>query len=76
MFISKSLSQSLCKLPITFTMFQNALLVYMCEVLVDAIKHSFLAKFNEIKPIAYSEFLEDLCEQVNLVGIWLLFFTF
>ncbi|CAL9093377.1 unnamed protein product [Musa acuminata var. zebrina] len=41
----------------------NALLVYMCEVLVDAIKHSFLAKFNEIKPIAYSEFLEDLCEQ-------------
>ncbi|OAY83308.1 Protein POLLEN DEFECTIVE IN GUIDANCE 1 [Ananas comosus] len=41
----------------------NALLVYLCEVLIDAIKHSFLAKFNEIKPIAYSEFLEDLCKQ-------------
>ncbi|KAL5209340.1 hypothetical protein ABZP36_004963 [Zizania latifolia] len=42
----------------------NALLVFMCEVLIDAIKHSFLAKFNEIKPIAYSEFLEDLCKQI------------
>ncbi|XP_072974292.1 protein POLLEN DEFECTIVE IN GUIDANCE 1-like [Typha angustifolia] len=41
----------------------NALLVFMCEMLVDAIKHSFLAKFNEIKPVAYSEFLEDLCKQ-------------
>ncbi|KAK8659409.1 hypothetical protein V6N13_029610 [Hibiscus sabdariffa] len=29
----------------------------------DIIKHSFLAKFNDIKPIIYSEFLEDLCKQ-------------
>lgn len=43
---------------------QNALLVYICELLIDVIKHSFLAKFNEIKPVAYSEFLEDLCKQV------------
>uniref|UniRef100_A0A0D9YYS3 Protein POLLEN DEFECTIVE IN GUIDANCE 1 n=1 Tax=Oryza glumipatula TaxID=40148 RepID=A0A0D9YYS3_9ORYZ len=42
----------------------NASLVFMCEVLIDAIKHSFLAKFNEIKPVAYSEFLEDLCKQI------------
>ncbi|XP_066386263.1 protein POLLEN DEFECTIVE IN GUIDANCE 1-like isoform X2 [Miscanthus floridulus] len=42
----------------------NASLVFLCEVLIDAIKHSFLAKFNEIKPVAYSEFLEDLCNQV------------
>ncbi|XP_020247992.1 protein POLLEN DEFECTIVE IN GUIDANCE 1-like isoform X2 [Asparagus officinalis] len=41
----------------------NALLVYFCEVFIDLIKHSFLAKFNEIKPAAYSEFLEDLCKQ-------------
>ncbi|MQL95097.1 hypothetical protein Taro_027760 [Colocasia esculenta] len=41
----------------------NALLVYVCEIFIDATKHSFLAKFNEIKPIAYSEFLEDLCKQ-------------
>ncbi|KAK4848398.1 hypothetical protein QYF36_012476 [Acer negundo] len=41
----------------------NALLVFMCEMLIDIIKHSFLAKFNDIKPIAYSEFLEDLCKQ-------------
>ncbi|XP_020260220.1 protein POLLEN DEFECTIVE IN GUIDANCE 1-like [Asparagus officinalis] len=41
----------------------NALLVYLCEVFIDTIKHSFLAKFNEVKPVAYSEFLEDLCKQ-------------
>nr|XP_048318430.1 protein POLLEN DEFECTIVE IN GUIDANCE 1 isoform X2 [Ziziphus jujuba var. spinosa] len=42
----------------------NALLVYFCEMVIDIIKHSFIAKFNDIKPIAYSEFLEDLCKQV------------
>ncbi|KAA8529824.1 hypothetical protein F0562_034358 [Nyssa sinensis] len=41
----------------------NALLVYICEMMIDIIKHSFVAKFNDIKPIAYSEFLEDLCKQ-------------
>ncbi|KAK4423363.1 protein POLLEN DEFECTIVE IN GUIDANCE 1 [Sesamum alatum] len=41
----------------------NALVVYICEVMIDIIKHSFIAKFNEIKPIAFSEFLEDLCKQ-------------
>ncbi|PPD74404.1 hypothetical protein GOBAR_DD28664 [Gossypium barbadense] len=41
----------------------NAFVVFVCEMLIDIIKHSFLAKFNDIKPIAYSEFLEDLCKQ-------------
>ncbi|XP_059655310.1 protein POLLEN DEFECTIVE IN GUIDANCE 1 [Cornus florida] len=41
----------------------NALLVYICEMMIDIIKHSFIAKFNDIKPIAYSEFLEELCKQ-------------
>ncbi|OWM67788.1 hypothetical protein CDL15_Pgr010725 [Punica granatum] len=41
----------------------NAMLVYVCEIAIDIIKHSFIAKFNDIKPIAYSEFLEDLCKQ-------------
>ncbi|KAG9455322.1 hypothetical protein H6P81_008226 [Aristolochia fimbriata] len=41
----------------------NAFLVIVCEMFIDVIKHSFLAKFNEIKPAAYSEFLEDLCKQ-------------
>ncbi|CAK9149184.1 unnamed protein product [Ilex paraguariensis] len=41
----------------------NALLVYVCEMMIDIIKHSFIAKFNDIKPIAFSEFLEDLCKQ-------------
>lgn len=44
---------------------QNAGMVIMCEVLVDVIKHSFLAKFNEIKPGAYSDFLQALCKQVG-----------
>ncbi|KAL4384391.1 hypothetical protein GQ457_15G004160 [Hibiscus cannabinus] len=41
----------------------NAFVVFVCEIFIDIIKHSFLAKFNDIKPIAYSEFLEDLCKQ-------------
>ncbi|KAK9105865.1 hypothetical protein Scep_022709 [Stephania cephalantha] len=41
----------------------NTLLVFVCEMMIDIIKHSFIAKFNEIKPIAYSEFLEALCQQ-------------
>lgn len=50
-------------------MLQNALVVYLCELMIDTIKHSFIAKFNEIKPIVYSEFLEDLCKQVTLVTL-------
>jgi hypothetical protein len=45
----------------------NAGMVLLCEVLVDVIKHSFLAKFNEIKPEAYSEFLQALCKQVSML---------
>ncbi|KAK5770328.1 hypothetical protein PVK06_046478 [Gossypium arboreum] len=41
----------------------NAFVVFFCEMLIDIIKHSFLAKFNGVKPIEYSEFLEDLCKQ-------------
>ncbi|XP_019464343.1 PREDICTED: protein POLLEN DEFECTIVE IN GUIDANCE 1-like [Lupinus angustifolius] len=41
----------------------NVLFVYVCEMIIDIIKHSFIAKFNDLKPIAYSEFLEDLCKQ-------------
>lgn len=35
-------------------------------MMIDIIKHSFIAKFNDIKPIAYSEFLEELCKQVPI----------
>ncbi|CAI8618159.1 unnamed protein product [Vicia faba] len=41
----------------------NMFSVYLCEVAIDVIKHSFIAKFNNITPIAYSEFLEALCKQ-------------
>ncbi|XP_043722269.1 protein POLLEN DEFECTIVE IN GUIDANCE 1-like [Telopea speciosissima] len=50
------------------TFIYNALLVYICEVIIDIIKHSFVAKFNEIKPIAFSEFLEQLCKQTLNIG--------
>ncbi|KAL9311033.1 Protein POLLEN DEFECTIVE IN GUIDANCE 1 [Arabidopsis thaliana] len=45
----------------------NATTVFFCEMMIDIIKHSFLAKFNDIKPIAYSEFLQALCEQVWII---------
>ncbi|XP_074324720.1 protein POLLEN DEFECTIVE IN GUIDANCE 1-like [Apium graveolens] len=41
----------------------NASMVYICEIMIDIIKHSFIAKFNDIKPIVFSEFLEDLYRQ-------------
>ncbi|KAG5043230.1 hypothetical protein JHK87_007145 [Glycine soja] len=42
--------------------YSEHLLVYLFEMAIDVIKHSFIAKFN-ISPIAYSEFLEVLCKQ-------------
>ncbi|XP_042501772.1 protein POLLEN DEFECTIVE IN GUIDANCE 1 [Macadamia integrifolia] len=50
------------------TFIYNALLVYICEVIIDIIKHSFIAKFNEVKPVAFSEFLEQLCKQTLNIG--------
>lgn len=50
---------------------QNATTVFFCEMMIDIIKHSFLAKFNDIKPIAYSEFLQALCEQVWIIQLML-----
>ncbi|CAI5487658.1 unnamed protein product, partial [Closterium sp. Naga37s-1] len=44
---------------------RNVCTVWGCEMLVDNLKHSFLAKFNEIKPETYSDFLLSLCRQVN-----------
>ncbi|CAI5461145.1 unnamed protein product [Closterium sp. Yama58-4] len=43
---------------------RNVCTVWGCEMLVDNLKHSFLAKFNEIKPETYSDFLLSLCRQV------------
>lgn len=45
---------------------QITTIVFSCEMLVDILKHSFIAKFNDIKPVAFSEYLEDLCKQVLL----------
>ncbi|KAK8993645.1 hypothetical protein V6N11_007872 [Hibiscus sabdariffa] len=56
-------SNALARITSTIWLTQNAFVVFVCEMLVDIIKHSFLAKFNDVKPIAYSEFLEDLCKQ-------------
>ncbi|KAL4347508.1 hypothetical protein GQ457_17G014810 [Hibiscus cannabinus] len=46
-----------------FVLAQNILEAESPWFEIDIIKHSFLAKFNDIKPIVYSEFLEDLCKQ-------------
>ena len=42
-------------------MLKHFALVIAIEVVVDILKHSFLGKFNEVKPGIYSEFLRDLC---------------
>ncbi|XP_024524348.1 protein POLLEN DEFECTIVE IN GUIDANCE 1 [Selaginella moellendorffii] len=44
--------------------FYHAAMVMFCESFVDLIKHSFLAKVNQVMPAAYTEFLEMLCEQI------------
>lgn len=49
---------------VLYLKFQNAAMVYVCEMMIDIIKHSFIAKFNDLKPDVFSEFLEDLCRQV------------
>ncbi|KAK7368968.1 hypothetical protein VNO80_11001 [Phaseolus coccineus] len=49
--------------PWFISFISNILLVYLFEMAIDVIKHSFIAKFNNISPIAYSEFLEVLCKQ-------------
>ncbi|GAQ89506.1 hypothetical protein KFL_005300100 [Klebsormidium nitens] len=46
----------------------NALMIVVCEVLVDVIKHAFLAKFNEMKPAVYGGFLQSLCWQTVQSG--------
>ncbi|KAG2410114.1 Protein POLLEN DEFECTIVE IN GUIDANCE 1 [Vigna angularis] len=49
--------------PWFISFINNILLVYLFEMAIDVIKHSFISKFNNISPIAYSEFLEVLCKQ-------------
>lgn len=49
--------------PWFISFISNILLVYVFEMAIDVIKHSFISKFNNISPIAYSEFLEVLCKQ-------------
>ncbi|KAF3556280.1 hypothetical protein F2Q69_00012531 [Brassica cretica] len=41
----------------------NATMVFFCEMMIDIMKHSFIAMFNGMKPIAHSEFLQALYEQ-------------
>ncbi|XLQ99632.1 hypothetical protein S83_065831, partial [Arachis hypogaea] len=43
---------------------------YICEMLIDIIKHSFIAKINDMKPVTYSEFLEDLYKQRDILELW------
>ncbi|KAM5550841.1 hypothetical protein ABKV19_027276 [Rosa sericea] len=40
--------------------------VFVCEMIIDIVRHLFIAKFNDIKPFAYSEFLEGPMQAVGL----------
>ncbi|KAI0243465.1 hypothetical protein L0F63_006859 [Massospora cicadina] len=41
-----------------------AVLVLMCEVLVDWAKHAFITKFNHIRPSVYGRYLDLLCKDI------------
>ena len=44
---------------------QNVVGVWASEVIVDVLKHAFLAKFNDLSPDVYSSFLLSMCKQVR-----------
>lgn len=48
-------------------MLSPAVLVLVCEVLVDWVKHAFVTKFNHIRPSVYGRYLDLLCK--DIVGI-------
>ncbi|KAI9294513.1 DUF747-domain-containing protein [Neoconidiobolus thromboides FSU 785] len=39
-----------------------AAIILICEILVDWIKHSFVTKFNHIRPTVYTRYLDILCK--------------
>ena len=47
----------------SYQMLMKCLAILGAEVVVDVIKHSFLGKFQNIKPGVYSEYLKDMCEK-------------
>eukprot|EP00899_Mesostigma_viride_P002255 jgi/Mesvir1/1202/Mv17692-RA.3 len=38
----------------------------LAEMFVDTLKHAFLAKYNNIEPVTYSEFLQELCQKTAM----------
>ena len=44
---------------------QNVVGVWASEVIVDVLKHAFLAKFNDLSPDVYTSFLLSMCKQVQ-----------
>uniref|UniRef100_A0A7S2RIS4 Uncharacterized protein n=1 Tax=Mucochytrium quahogii TaxID=96639 RepID=A0A7S2RIS4_9STRA len=46
----------------------SAMYVFVCELLVDWIKHAFITKFNRIHFSCYGNFLEALCRDLAPIG--------
>jgi hypothetical protein len=42
-------------------------LILACEVLIDVMKHAFMAKFNDIRPESYSDVLRELARRATRV---------
>jgi hypothetical protein len=42
-------------------------LILACEVLIDVLKHAFMAKFNDIRPESYSDVLRELARRATRV---------
>jgi len=49
-------------------LYSSAMYVFVCEFLVDWVKHAFITKFNRIHFSCYGNFLEALCRDIAPVG--------
>lgn len=49
---------------LTRTVSQPVLTVMVSEVLVDWLKHAFIAKFNHIRPSVYERYIDVLCRDL------------
>jgi len=49
-------------------LYSSAMYVFVCELLVDWIKHAFITKFNRIHFSCYGNFLEAICRDIAPVS--------
>ena len=46
------------------SLFVEISMVFICELVVDWLKHAFITKFNLIRPSIYSKFIDVLCKDM------------